>query len=356
MKKIKFLVTIMFAVIILINPIKVNAASGWQSDDTGWWYEVDGWYPASQWYQVNGIWYYFNESGYMEASCYRDGYWLNADGSWNETYKDGYWDSNATGWWYTDSSGWYPISRWLQINGKWYYFESDGYMAADEWVGNAYVDGNGAWVPNKKKETSTSQNNEQKTVAQTSEDKQENTSNTNNNKTNDTSNIKQETTSTTSNTSNERSIPKKWDDDATYTIHFPEFTSGYRAKVVQTGNTNSRYIETTNYVKCMFCGTEYADPDEYFANDTCAKWTYSGSELNNITKDSNGNDCLYGDYLVSSGQSYSIYTAEWLADSHYFITWGELRQAGYINYTFTANPAKTITTEVYPIGPTLVED
>ena len=155
----------------------------------------------------------------------------------------------------------------------------------------------------------------------------------------------------------ERSIPKKWDDNATYTIHFPEFTSGNSFKGVQPGDENSTYIETTNYVTCMFCGTKYADPDEYFANDTCAKWTYSGSELNNITKDSNGNDCLCGDYLVSSGQPYSIYTVEFSSGGYYFTTWGEMRQAGYGGtYSIQVNPAKTITTRVYPIGPTLVED
>lgn len=100
----------------------------WKCNSTGWWIEdSNGWYPANTWQKINGKWYYFTASGYMDYSEYRDGCWLNADGSWNEAYSGGHWSSNATGWWYTDNSGWYPVNSWLWIDGKNYHFNGSGY-------------------------------------------------------------------------------------------------------------------------------------------------------------------------------------------------------------------------------------
>lgn len=33
-----------------------------------------------------------------------------------------------------------------EINDKWYYFHSDGSMAANTWIGNCYVNNSGEWV------------------------------------------------------------------------------------------------------------------------------------------------------------------------------------------------------------------
>ncbi len=99
----------------------------WKSNETGWWIEdTSGWYPVSQWQKIDGKWYYFTASGYMDYSEYRDGCWLNADGSMDEAYTGGTWKSDATGWWYEDN-GWYPVSQYLWIDGTNYYFGADGY-------------------------------------------------------------------------------------------------------------------------------------------------------------------------------------------------------------------------------------
>ncbi|MCR5213551.1 MAG: hypothetical protein K6E10_03985 [Eubacterium sp.] len=142
----------------------VKAASGWESDSKGWWYEENGWYPVNQWYEIGGYWYFFKEDGYMDYSEYRDGCWLNADGSWNTAYSGGHWESNSTGYWYADNSGWYPTSTWLWIDGNCYYFKDSGYMAADEWIGDSYVDKNGAYVEGKVK---TAENTNTKTETET---------------------------------------------------------------------------------------------------------------------------------------------------------------------------------------------
>ena len=71
------------------------------------------------------------------------GCWLNADGSWDTTYSNGKWKNDLNGWWYEDN-GWYPTNQWLKIDGYWYYFKADGYMATNQWIGNYYVTSNGS--------------------------------------------------------------------------------------------------------------------------------------------------------------------------------------------------------------------
>ena len=125
------------------NSNKSNVTGVWKSNGTGWWYEYsDGTYPTSKWVNIDNNWYYFNASGYMESNCYRDGYWLNADGSWNTAYYGGTWKSNGKGWWYEDN-GWYPTSQWLYIDGAWYYFKADGYMATNEYIDGYWINSNG---------------------------------------------------------------------------------------------------------------------------------------------------------------------------------------------------------------------
>jgi len=64
------------------------------------------------------------------------------------------WKSNSTGWWYTEGNSY--AQWWKQIDGKWYYFYSDGYMAHDEYIGDYYLNSNGAWTTASASSTSTS--------------------------------------------------------------------------------------------------------------------------------------------------------------------------------------------------------
>lgn len=150
--KICLFVLSVFIVVGMISDT-VQAGSAWHRDGNGWWYQEDNWYPSDQWYEISGNWYYFSNGGYIETSAYRDGCWLDSDGSWNKAYSGGHWASDGKGYWYTDNSGWYPSSTWLWIDGKCYYFKNDGYMAEDEWVGDYYLGSDGAWVPGVKRET-----------------------------------------------------------------------------------------------------------------------------------------------------------------------------------------------------------
>lgn len=62
----------------------------------------------------------------MDYSEYRDGCWLNSDGSWNTAYSGGHWLQNSVGWYYVDGN-WYPRNQYLWIDGIQYYFNSYGY-------------------------------------------------------------------------------------------------------------------------------------------------------------------------------------------------------------------------------------
>lgn len=54
------------------------------------------------------------------------------------------WKSNTTGWWYTEGNSW--ATGWRNIDGNWYYFYSDGYMAHDTTIGGYYLNSSGAWT------------------------------------------------------------------------------------------------------------------------------------------------------------------------------------------------------------------
>ena len=83
-----------------------------------------------------------------------NGYWYEKDGSQTYPYK-GDWMQDDKGWWFEDEADWYPKEKWQKIDGKWYYFKEDGYMAADEWIGEWYVGKDGAYDSRKKKTTTT---------------------------------------------------------------------------------------------------------------------------------------------------------------------------------------------------------
>ena len=73
------------------------------------------------------------------------------------------WKSNVSGWWYTEGNSW--ATGWRQIDGNWYYFYSNGYMAHDCYIGDYYLNNNGAWVDNSYASTSSgSQDNQSQTA------------------------------------------------------------------------------------------------------------------------------------------------------------------------------------------------
>ncbi len=131
---------------IAANTSKVEATkkkAGWKKDSIGWWYQnADGTYPEKKWEKIGDKWYYFNDEGYMVSNAYQDGYWLTGSGAWDGQKKAG-WKKDKKGWWYQYANGSYPKKRFLQIDGKMYYFDEKGYMVTGEKTiqGQKYVFG-----------------------------------------------------------------------------------------------------------------------------------------------------------------------------------------------------------------------
>ena len=116
----------------LTNPDAAPAPvkKGWQEDSKGfWWARGNGTYPASrfEYIEENRSWFYFNSEGYMVAED-----WVkHTDGHWYWFDKDGY-----------------MTTSWKKIGGKWYYFNRDGAMQTgwvkyfDDWFYLDPKDGN----------------------------------------------------------------------------------------------------------------------------------------------------------------------------------------------------------------------
>lgn len=64
------------------------------------------------------------------------------------------WKQNSTGWWYTTDNSF--ATGWKQIDGKWYYFYSDGYMAHDTTIDHYKLGSDGAWIVNENVASATS--------------------------------------------------------------------------------------------------------------------------------------------------------------------------------------------------------
>lgn len=64
-------------------------AGEWKQDQIGKWYQNDdGSYPMSQWMEMDGRWYWFNQSGYLGTGWISDGknvYYTDENGVWVES-------------------------------------------------------------------------------------------------------------------------------------------------------------------------------------------------------------------------------------------------------------------------------
>ena len=107
----------------------------WIKNSTGWWYRwTDYAYPVSMFLNISGKTYYFNASGYMVTG------WQKIDGKWY------YFDTSGamqTGWqkiggkWYYMGGGGAMVVGWLDLGGKKYYMSESGAMV----TGRHMIDG-----------------------------------------------------------------------------------------------------------------------------------------------------------------------------------------------------------------------
>jgi len=120
--------------------------ASWKKSSKGWWYGDDlGWEAKNQWQKIDGKYYFFDKDGYMEADAYRQGYYLKANGAWDGKAKVAGWKQDSKGWWYSLGGSDFLKNGWKKIDGNWYYFKATGYIAINEFVQGWWVGKTGAW-------------------------------------------------------------------------------------------------------------------------------------------------------------------------------------------------------------------
>lgn len=121
-----------------------NFSGSWVQSGSRWWYKhADGSYKTNGWEKINGVWYRFDNSGWMQTGWVKDGSWYYLDGS--GAMKTGWVKDNGS-WYYLQDSG-AMKTGWMKVSGKWYYAYSSGALAINTTTPDGYrVNYNGEWV------------------------------------------------------------------------------------------------------------------------------------------------------------------------------------------------------------------
>lgn len=140
---------------------------GWEHIGSKWYlFDADGW-MLTGWQLKDGLWYLLDPQGQMLTGWQWVGdkcYYLASDGAmqygWREYHGGWYycdpeqdgamatnkWIPYGDSWCYCLNSGVAKTNGWEWIGDKCYYFDVNGVMAKNCWIGNNWVDANGAWV------------------------------------------------------------------------------------------------------------------------------------------------------------------------------------------------------------------
>lgn len=102
MNRFKKIIASFVAVISILAFNVTGAGAEWKASGTKWWYSQGSSY-ATGWTQIDGQWYYFDSNGYM-------------------------------------------VTGWMQYGNSWYYFYDNGMMAHDCYIGSYYLNSNGEWT------------------------------------------------------------------------------------------------------------------------------------------------------------------------------------------------------------------
>lgn len=126
---------------LTIDPV---TAQGWAKGDDGQFLYYKDSKALTGTQTIDGVKYYFNDNGTLKTGWVQDGSnWHYYSGN---ILLVGWWDIGANGnnkRYYFDTYGNMIFGKWLQIDGKWYYFYADGSLAISTKIDDYEVDENG---------------------------------------------------------------------------------------------------------------------------------------------------------------------------------------------------------------------
>ena len=138
-KQTKLVAVLSAAALLAMGASMTSFAAGWQKDDAGVWhyYDSDDNMVTDEWKKDGGKWFYLNEDGDMETDAWvDDDYYVGEDGAmlvnqWIKTSDDSDQadpDDDGEHWYYFNNKGKKVTDDKKKINGKTYYFNTDGEM------------------------------------------------------------------------------------------------------------------------------------------------------------------------------------------------------------------------------------
>ena len=147
-KQTKLVAVLSAAALLAMGASMTSFAAGWQKDDAGVWhyYDSDDNQVTDEWKKDGGKWFYLNEDGDMETDAWVDDeYYVGGDGAmlvnqWIKTTTDADQadpDDDGEHWYYFNNKGKKVTDDKKKINGKTYYFNSDGEMRYGWYAANA---------------------------------------------------------------------------------------------------------------------------------------------------------------------------------------------------------------------------
>jgi hypothetical protein len=86
-QNLKRIVTIVLVVGSIFTIAPIAASASWKQDNYGWW-NTEGSSWSVSWRQIDGKWYYFGQDGYMAHDTVIDGYKLGSDGAWIQSTQN----------------------------------------------------------------------------------------------------------------------------------------------------------------------------------------------------------------------------------------------------------------------------
>lgn len=119
--------------------INTDTAQGWALNDAGQYLYYKDCKALTGTQTMNGVKYFYNTDGTLKTG------WVK-DGDNCKTMLVGFWDLGANGnnkIYYFTKDGLMVSGKWLEIDGKWYYFYADGSLARSTKVDGYEVDEKG---------------------------------------------------------------------------------------------------------------------------------------------------------------------------------------------------------------------